>query len=264
MPAEIYLATVAIEPTRWSWWGDGAAPETVVSDWLDPIARAGFDGLELWERHATQVAPAELDALLAGPMPLRILSAYPSWDDPDDAQRTEVARWARRLGVRAVKFNVGSEPDQVGAYIERLARWHEVMDDDIVLLCECHVGTVTDDHGTAAALFDAVAGPDRLQALVHTHHDLDDLQARFDHYGERITHVHVNHLDLGAPPLATIVDVLDERIDLFARNGFAGTWSIEFVDGVGGDHDDPEHTVAAAAADLAVLTDRLAAHGATA
>ena len=99
-----------------------------------------------------------------------------------------------------------------------------------------------------------------MQAIVHTHEDDDHLRARFDAYGERITHVHVNHLDgaLAAPRLADVVDALAAKVGLLAELGFAGSWTIEFVHGVGTTDDDPAFLVERAADDLVVLREVLA------
>jgi hypothetical protein len=83
------------------------------------------------------------------------------------------------------------------------------------------------------------------------------IRAKFDAYGDRISHVHVNHLFTGSPMLADIRNELEEKITLVTELGFAGTWTLEFVHGTGGEGDQPEPMLAQAVEDLAVLRDLL-------
>ena len=56
--APVLLGTVAIEPNRWT--RDVEASSILaVSKWFDVVADAGFDGVELWERHATSASSEE-------------------------------------------------------------------------------------------------------------------------------------------------------------------------------------------------------------
>jgi sugar phosphate isomerase/epimerase len=91
------------------------------------------------------------------------------------------------------------------------------------------------------------------QAIVHSHEPPDRVRARFDAYGDRITHVHVNHLDAGAAPRLADVDVLADRVATLRALGFRGSWTIELVHGLLTDRDRPEVLVAQAAEDLGVL-----------
>lgn len=255
-PGTVLLGTVALEPNRWGTVDPSGAPRTVLAEWVDAIAAAGFDGLELWERHLL-VDPGASAALLDGPLPLTVFNSYITFDDDDPTARVAAAVRVGACRSEAVKFNVGSDPGQLDRYAERTRAWLDLLPLSTTLLCECHAGTAAADDPVAAAEFlDAVAGPDRVQAIVHTHEDADGLRARFDAYGERITHVHVNYLDLAtlsAPPL------VDQRADLSAKAalldglGFTGSWTIEFVHGLLTDHDEPGALLGQATADLAIL-----------
>ncbi len=66
---EVFLGTIVLEPNRWfgvthERWGT-----TAVSAWLDAIAAAGFDGIELWESHFRDADPEERQAILDHPLP---------------------------------------------------------------------------------------------------------------------------------------------------------------------------------------------------
>ena len=252
----VLLGTVALEPNRWATVDPSGAPRTILSKWLDRIAEAGFDGIELWERHAT-ADEAEAAAILAGPLPVTVWSSYASFDDADAAGREQVVDWVGRAGSRGVKFNVGSDLAQLDRYAARLSSWVERLPHQAVALCECHAGTsVAEQPEVAAALFDAAGPIDRVQAIVHTHESREHLTARFDAYGERITHVHVNHLDPAtgrAPRLADRAAELTATAVHLRSLGFRGSWTIEFVEGTLTEHDEPTHLLEQAAQDLRVL-----------
>ncbi|MEL7208242.1 MAG: hypothetical protein AAGK32_08445 [Actinomycetota bacterium] len=256
----VLLATVAIEPNRWSTVDESGDPTTRVSEWLDAIASAGFDGTEIWERHLTSADPAEADGILGHPLPITVFNSYVAFDEADDARRREVAGWVARSGAGAVKCNVGDDPLLEAAYGDRLAAWLDHLPDGTRLLCECHDGiSIAEDPVVAGRILERAGPPSRAQAIVHTH-DSDELtRSRFDAYGDRITHVHVNHLDLppGPPPLHEVAERLEPRIGLLRDLGFRGSWSIEFVAGTLTDQDQPALLVEQAAADLRVLRELL-------
>ena len=252
----VLLGTVALEPNRWATVDPSGAPTTRVSTWLHEIAAAGFDGLELWERHATTDAD-EAAAILAGPLPVGVWNSYVSFDDPDPTERERVAAWVERSGSSAVKFNVGADVAQLDRYAERVASWVALLPPSAVALCECHAGiSVAEVPQVAAALFEAAGPPDRVQAIVHTHETPEHLAARFDAYGERITHVHVNHLDPAtgrAPRLADRATQLTATVAHLRALGFRGSWTLEFVHGTLTEHDQPALLLAQAEQDLHVL-----------
>ncbi len=259
--ATVLLGSIAIEPNRWATIHADHRATVDLASWMDLIADAGFDGVELWEKHLTQATPDRVQALLDHRLPLTIFNSYVSFDDVDDTSREETASWVARARSTGVKFNVGNEPGQQRAYAERLVRWLNALPSATRALCECHHGiSIAEDPMVAAAIFDAAGGPERVQAIVHTHEDPDALRVRFDAYGDRISHVHVNQLDfqeLGAPPLADIRGELETKVSLLADLGFEGTWTIEFTHGLLTEADHPAALLEQAAADLVVLREVL-------
>lgn len=255
--AEVLLGTVALEPNRWGAIRADRAPSTRLSDWLDRIAALPVDGIEVWEGHLSAVDAAERAQVLGGPVRVRIYNSYVGFDDPDDRDRRAVAAAVTESGARAVKFNVGADPTAERDYVKRLASWCELLPDGVAAICECHAGiSIAEDPTVAARVLGAAGPPSRIQALVHTHDHADLLTAKFDAYGERITHVHVNHLDpvsQAQPPLAQLEDRLAATVVLLRGQGFTGSWTLEFVTGIGTDRDHPAALLDAAADDLAVL-----------
>lgn len=258
---QIYLGTVAIEPNRWGLAEPGGHPLTRVSEWLSAIGDARFDGLELWERHARSVPTDELDALLSSEIPIKILSCYTSWDEPDDADRTETAAWVGRVGAQGVKFNVGSDPDSAADYTERLRRFEAEVPAGARLLCECHFGTVAEDPHVARDMFDAIADADRLGAIVHVHPMArDEWSEPLGVLGDRVRHVHVQVAEV---PQSTGVDELGEILrpaaEAISATSPAATWTIEFSHGMWGfgrddaEFDNPAYILTSARRDLEAL-----------
>ena len=255
---EIYLGTIALEPNRWFGVTQEQRGTINLSTWLDRIEAAGFDGIELWESHLRDAADAEAEAILTHHLPIKVFNTYVSFDDADDDDRTLAAEWIRRSGAGKVKWNTGADRDEAAldAYGERLARWAEQLP-GVRLTCECHDGTAMDVPVTAARVLTAGGSPATSQALVHSNDGHPRIRAKFAGYGDRIGHVHVNHLDIGSPPLAEIRDELASTAALLADLGFDGTWTIEFVHGTGGPDDQPDRLLAQAIADLGVLREIL-------
>jgi len=250
---EIYLGTIALEPNRWFGVTQDRWGTIVLRDWLDPIREAGFDGIELWESHLRDASDADADAIIGHPLPIRVFNTYVGFDEDND-DRTHAAEWIRRTGADKVKWNTGPDRDNdaLAAYGERLAHWAGQLP-GVRLACECHDGSAMDDPEAAARVLAAGGPPAQSQAIVHSNDGHDRLRARFAAYGERITHVHVNNLDRGSPPLAELRDELRSTISLLDSLGFDGTWTIEFVHGTGTESDRPDLLLAQAAADLDVL-----------
>lgn len=246
---DIFLGTIVLEPNRWSTIRQDCRATTEISGWLDRIQDAGFDGIELWEPHAREASDAELAAILDHPLPISVFNTYVGFDEPGAADREAAAGWARRTGATRVKWNTGPERDEASltAYANRLAEWAALLP-GVELICECHDGSAMDDPTVAADIL-AVGS----NALVHTHDDLDLMRRKFAAYGSHITHVHVNHLFTGSPKLSEIRNELTEKIALVRELGFNGTWTIEFVHGTGGEHDEPAPMFAQAVEDLGVL-----------
>lgn len=253
----VLLGTVAIEPSRWARGPDRPAPIRL-SAWLDAIESAGFDGVEVWERHLTDASPDEVDRVLGHSLGVGVFNSYVSLDDADPIGRAKVSDWVRRTGATGVKFNVGADADDELAYAERIAAWLADLPSEVSLLCECHQRiSIAEVPEVAGRIFEAAAPADRLGAIVHTHDGDDHIRACFDAYGDRIRHVHVNHLrfaeGLTAPALEEIADEFGTKVELLHSLGFAGTWTIEFVRGVSTPDDRPDVLVEQAAADLVVL-----------
>ena len=253
--SDLYLGTVAIEPNRWATVDPSRSATITLTQWLDQIEAAGFDGLEVWDKHLTDAPESEVVALLSAAVPVKVFNSYVSFDPVESDERLAAAAWVARSGAAGVKYNVGNDPDLEGAYGERLAEFGAALPDGVRLLCECHEGiSIAEDPAVAARIFAAAGGGPALQAICHLGEDPDYLKSKFEHLGDRISHIHINFLaDGAAPRLAAIEARVVSQVQLVQSLGFNGTWTLEFAHGLLTANDEPGFILEAAAADLQLL-----------
>ncbi len=266
MTLPIYFGTILIEPNRWG----SREPSFRVSDWLPRLREAGFDGVELWENHALRADEAERQRLIDADPPIALYSSYDRGEDATANQRQRVAALIRRLGIGGMKFNVGGDADRREEYLRNLCRWTTMLPVGFRMLCECHGGTILEDPTESLRAFEEVesmpafadAGPERIEAIVHFAGEPGTLEHQFEVLGDRITHIHVAKIRGGnkeaGERLDRRPDAAQARLDVLRRHGFAGTFTLEFTEGVMRDQspDQIETLYEHALADLAFLRER--------
>jgi sugar phosphate isomerase/epimerase len=225
---EIYIGTILLEKSRWA---EDKTPTFRVSEWAGRFADAGFDGMELWECHATLAGRDEVTALEASGCPVAVFNSYASMDDAGAEARRQAAELTRRLGARGVKFNVGRDPQARETYVCTVREWGDDFAEDVRLLCECHSGTIIEEPKDARRFFEDVGG-DRWQVIVHAFSYPERLDEWFDEFGERLSHVHVQlSRDGQYMRLERWPERVDETLEVLTRRGFAGTYTLEFTEG---------------------------------
>lgn len=247
MRDSIYLGTVLLETNRWA---KDRMPTYRVSEWLERIAAAGFDGIELWENHATLADSAERSALRGSTVPVRVFNSYAPLDAGGENARREVAGLVRELQAGAVKFNVSNSNETLASGLRTAREWAALMP-GVELLCECHPGTALEDPAVAAR---ALADFPEIGVIVHPF-SCPDLAAWFKHLGQRIRHAHVQVVDAQWRRwrLRDQSALVRERLAILCGAGYTGTFTIEFTAGVGVAPEDREALFAAACDDLAFL-----------
>ncbi|MBM4163217.1 MAG: hypothetical protein FJ222_02055 [Lentisphaerae bacterium] len=251
MQPAILFATVLMERNRWT---ADKRPTVAVSTWLADLAHAGFDGIELWQNHAIESSEQEREALSTSPLPITIFNSYVGFTDADADGRARVAELVRRFSCSAVKFNLSNRLDTRAQEIAEARRWFSSMP-GVTPLCECHPGTSVEHAAEAAAAF---ADWPELRIIVHPFFfSAETLQGWFDAFGSRISHCHVQIRQPGPNGIFTRLDEQIEPVSgqtrLALRNGFAGSWAIEFTKGVCTPDESPAPLVAAAIQDLRTL-----------
>lgn len=147
---EVYIGSILLEPNRWT---QPKRPSYLVSEWLERFERSGFDGIELWEYHATLCSPGELAAIERSPVPIKIFNSYASFDDQGGPARDEAVRQVERLRAGGVKFNLGGRWEERETYLRHLVPWARRLPPGVRILCECHPGTIMEVPGQAAEVF---------------------------------------------------------------------------------------------------------------
>lgn len=224
MSPSIYLGSICLEPNRWS---PSKRPSYSVGDWLERIAAAGFDGIELWENHFLLADAAE-QATLAAATPLAIYNSYAL---PDNAAAMEAsARGVELLGARAVKFNVGKDTARLDEELAIVSDWARQMP-GAKLLCECHPGTTLETPQAAQRAFD-VWDAARFGVMIHPFTTpLAELRDWLRLLGPKVEHAHCQIRGEDGRPVR-----LDQRqgearraLDVLREGGFAGSFTIEFT-----------------------------------
>ncbi len=266
---DIYLATICIEKNRWA---KERRSSIDLFEYIPLIADAGFNGIELWEQHATGLDPEALararDLALEKRCPIVIYNTYVLTipEERHVAHRRRLDEIGRALGVRAYKYNIttaarlarrageeaGASEQEQGAGREAALRfvrdWAAETDADF--LCECHGGTIMEEPGPAAEVLREL-GPGRFGAILHSLTDEDEAFERdLEHKKELLRHVHVPYADRHRERIAA-------RVKRLRDTGARLTWSIEFSSPVT-DGADNETCFRAAVEDLRFLRSCLA------
>lgn len=252
--ADILMGSILLDVNRW---GNPKTPTYEVSEWEGAFKEAGFDGVELWEYHATLCSDEERERLVVSPYLSTLYNMYSDFDDASEAGRQAAAEMIVKLGSRGVKFNVGKDPALRDTYLKNLRAWREAVPDSCTLLCECHPGTIVEEPEAAKSFF-ADLDMDGWEVMVHCFiPDLDVLKRWFDCMGDKVTHAHVQMRDADRNIL-----MLQEDPDRAKRSlkvmydaGFSGSYTVEFAKGTREPGENIDDLWTAAKSDLAFLRD---------
>ncbi len=248
----IYIGTILLELNRWV---SPKTPTYLVSEWLDRFQEAGFDGMELWEYHATLCPPEELAKLEASAFPVAVYNTYCDFSDESRPDQRAAADMIRRFGAKGVKFNVGKDPALKDMYLQNLRTWGESLPEDCRLLCECHGGTIIEEPAEASKFFGELEG-DRWQFIVHClMSDLDRLKEWFSAFGQSITHAHIQITDETGKRIRMESDPehVKSAINIMRGAGYQGSFTLEFTEGTSAPDENMEDLWKAALDDLSFL-----------
>jgi len=249
---DIYFGTILVEPHRWK----DAPPATLASVWIDRALAAGFDGIELWERHFLACPPGEQSLLAARAGKVRVYNSYARFDAASAVARTESMAGCARFaaGVRGVKFNLGRPPSDPGPEIAEAAQFLDALPDGVGGWCECHEGTHLEKPDAAAVAF-AGWGLKSAAILHPVGMSADRMRAWFDAAQNRVAHLHLQ----ARGPEGRFTSIRNRPAEVQAAFerlrtlGFAGSATIEFATGVATPDEDPARVFEQAVADLAFL-----------
>ena len=253
---KIYIGTILLELNRW---GSPKTPTYKVSEWLYRFQEAGFDGMELWEYHATLAPPEELSLLEASKFPVSVFNTYCDFDDASEAHRRQAAEMIKRFEAGSVKFNVGKDPALRDEYIKNLRSWSTSLPENCRLLCECHGGTIIQEPSDAAKFFNELDS-ERCQIIVHClMQDLVLLKKWFSTFGTSITHAHIQMMDENnkRAGLSSNPAHVKEVLHIMREEGYRGSFTLEFTEGTGAPDENIEGLWRAALSDLHFLRENI-------
>lgn len=250
--AEILIGSILLDVNRW---GNPKTPTYEVSAWTDAFKDAGFDGVELWEYHATLCTDAERERLVNSDFPMTLYNMYSGFEDASQSGRDSATKMIEKLGTRGVKFNVGKDPALRDEYLKNLRAWREAVPASCTLMCECHPGTIVEEPDAAKDFFDDL-GVDGWEVMVHCFIPEQDVITRwFDLFGNKVTHAHVQMRDADRNVMMLQED--PERAQAALKNmydaGFSGSYTVEFSKGTREPGENMDDLWAAAKSDLDFL-----------
>ena len=253
---QILMGSILLDVNRW---GNPKKPTYRVSQWVDRFLKAGFDGLELWEYHATLCSDEERRVLIASDFLATIYNTYCDFDDASALARQQVAKMIDAFGSVGVKFNVGKEASERDIYLKNLRIWREMVPASCTLMCECHPGTIVEEPEAARKFFDDL-DVDGWEVMVHCFlSDMGLLKRWFDQFGPKVTHAHVQLRDenrdvqlLKDHPVR-----VKEALNVMYNAGFSGSFTIEFAKGTRKSGENIDDLWSAAVEDLALLRAQL-------
>lgn len=254
MKNKIFLGTILLEKNRWT----SRIPSYRVSEWYERIVQDGFDGIELWENHFLKADAEEKSALISKAAPVAVFNTYDEFTDETKEYRLQTAAAINDLKAKAVKFNFGNDRSRIDEYVKNLVEWAALLPPDCRLLCECHPHTVMEHRDIATEVFNRL-GDERYQAIIHVFESPESINPWFEALGSRIVHAHVRMTqDSAYLKLRKKPDKVKEGLDCMFRNGFNGTFTIEFTEGVRTPDENIDDLYACALDDMKFLRECLA------
>lgn len=258
MKNSIYFGSIAIEANRWK---KENRPVIQFSKWMHQVEAAGFDGIELWQRHYTEANDEEKKELLSHPVPPAIFSSYPTFEDTDESRaiRSEIAKAVVETRARSIKFNLGMDASRQDEYIKEFRKWSETLPPGMQFLYECHPGDIGDRPDTAKSILRTINNPN-IGIIVHPFCITPaDLRAWFDNFSGSIRHLHVHQRDESKSfRLLKFAEAQNkEQCEILRRRNFRGSLTVEFTKGTALEKEDPEEIFKNACADLQFLRENL-------
>jgi len=259
----IYLSTMLLERNRWN----GKGPSLLVSDWMEPIAEAGFAGVEIWMPHLLFASRSEWELIKEksreSDLLLAHISAAVPADGSDKSQRMreailEACDYFRPDGL---KFSLGGEARSKGAAaeaaaLEFLKSWIGDVQRDVGLLHDPGLDSAPSNLAKAKKTL----GGGRSKGVLHPFGMTPaDVEAAMALSGDFLSAmgVQARREDQWCLLSEKSEDSL-RTIDTLRKRGFKGTWSLELTKGAGGAGESIDKLFDNAEKDLNFLLEALA------
>ncbi len=253
------LGTVLLEKNRWK---RHLPPALSLYHWMEPIRKAGFDGVEIWERHWWDSESPDSLEMLIKKGKRTIFNTYADLAENDNAKsrRKAVAEAAAQLGTFAVKFNTGSSAARWEEERWQSLAWADQLPPGVRLLCEGHAGTSLETPQSAALRL-AEWPLERFGMIVHPCiFATCGLEDWMRYCGDRVVHLHwqLHRPEYGWRALRDERELVRKAMYTLRAYRFHGTATLEFTQGVQTPDETPESLLENARLDLAFLREEAA------
>ena len=272
----LLLNTIMLEVNRWTPDHQLTLP---LSALLEPVERAGFEALEIWQHHVSRLDRDEVDDLAAQMRDLGVkavaLGAYPllhlqgTEAEETAAELDRLVEYAAALSATTLKIFPGrldsAQADAAARAlsVERLKDLAgKLAQRGMELTMETHGGTLCDTVESTEQLLDELRGVDNagLCFQPYTDQDTDAAIAMYDRLRPAITHVHLQNRRQADRTCTLLAagDWTDYRrlLPHVRRSGFDGLLCLEFTEGIfppEGEDFDPRVVIDNAARDRAFV-----------
>jgi hypothetical protein len=234
----IYLSTVLLEKNR----ANGKGPSLLVSDWVEPVAEAGYAGLEIWMNHLLLASRSEWDLIREKCLEadLVLVLAGPNLPvDPSDKSRRlrdAVLEACDSMRPEAFKFGLAGDPRRRESASPREALgfvkdWAKDVPKDVRLLS----GGDGRPGGDGLLEVREILGGGRYQAALRPFRLTPRmLEEALETLGGFIGNLEAQARR--ADQAILLSENKEEHLGIIAatlRKGFKGTWTVESTKGVG-------------------------------
>ena len=132
----VYLSTFLLEKNRWN----GKGPSLLVSDWVEPIAEAGFRGMEIWFPHLLFSSRSEWESIreksAEADIPVAFLYAQLPTDSSEKShrQRDTLLEAADYFAPQGLKITVAEGGKKFEEQVIFLAEWSRDLPREVQLV----------------------------------------------------------------------------------------------------------------------------------
>ncbi|NND70527.1 MAG: sugar phosphate isomerase/epimerase [Rhodothermales bacterium] len=243
MNNRVLLGSIALEPNRWT---PDKIPHFDLEKLLPSIARAGFQGVEVWQFHIDALSQTELGKVAALAADNRIgfpsLALYPDLQTSthdNEKNFSDIVQRCVALGVNRIKTFSGTESSSDLSESERDHAMDQLRllidvaaEDMITVSAELHQNSLTDSVEATLHTLDTIDRPLNVCYQPIDFSSTESTLSDFRRLHETIDHVHLQGRRSGNFSLLEDADIdYAEFFALAAELGYSGDYCIEFVEG---------------------------------
>jgi len=227
----VYLSTFLLEKNRWN----GKGPSLLVSDWIEPIAEAGFRGVEVWGPHFFFASRSEWETMREksqeADIPIVFLYSHLPLDKSDKSarQRDSLIEAADYFGVVGLKLLLA---DDAGAEekLSFLEKWKSEVPRDLQIVRAFderlpQPGEIDASRKRVGSSFRCSINPFACKP--------DAAESFFREAGDLLVNLTVKARYEGRHAALRDAEEGADIVSLMRRLDFKGSWTLEATAGVG-------------------------------